>query len=222
MRKVIRDNGLSIVLLTLFVLFWLGQSVAGYREHSAEQLDHGSPPESYSTYLRSAHFWEATAENWESEFLQIFSYVMLTAMLFQRGSAESKDPDKPEPVDRDPRRSQGKPDAPWPVRRGGVALKLYEHSLSLSFFALFLVSIGLHALAGAAVYNEEQAEHGTAETLSFLEYATTSRFWLESFQNWQSEFLAIAAVVILSIFLRQRGSPESKPVDAPHSETGGG
>ena len=160
MRKVIRDNGLSIVLLTLFVLFWLGQSVAGYREHSAEQLDHGSPPQSYSTYLRSAHFWEATAENWESEFLQIFCYVMLTAMLFQRGSAESKDPDKPEPVDRDPRPSQGNPNAPWPVRRGGVALKIYEHSLSLSFFALFLVSISLHALAGAAVYNEEQAEHG--------------------------------------------------------------
>ena len=92
MRKVIRDNGLSIVLLTLFVLFWLGQSVAGYREHSAEQLDHGSPPQSYSTYLRSAHFWEATAENWESEFLQIFCYVMLTAMLFQRARPNPRIP----------------------------------------------------------------------------------------------------------------------------------
>ena len=103
-----------------------------------------------------------------------------------------------------------------------MALKIYEHSLSLSFFALFLVSISLHALAGAAVYNEEQAEHGAGQALSVLQYAETSRFWFESFQNWQSEFLAIASVVVLSIFLRQRGSPESKPVDAPHSETGGG
>jgi hypothetical protein len=222
MRRKLRDNGLSIVLVSLFFLFWFGQSVAGHREHSADQIEHGQQAVSYPAYLRSSHFWEATAENWESEFLQIFCYVIFTAMLFQRGSAESKDPDKPEPVDRDPRKSRANADAPWPVRRGGAVLRLYEHSLSLVFLLFFVVSISLHALAGAAVNNEEQAAHGGGQVVTAMQYASTSRFWYESFQNWQSEFLSIAAVVLLSIFLRQRGSPESKPVDAPNRETGGG
>jgi hypothetical protein len=221
MHRVLRDNGLSIVLVGLFLAFWAGQSIVGHREHSADQREHGQAPLPYVNYIRSAHFWEATTENWESEFLQMFAYVMLTAMLFQRGSAESKDPDKKdEAVDRDPRKARNKPDAPWPVHRGGVALKLYEHSLSLSFLLIFVVSIVLHAAAGAAVYNEEQSAHGSADLVSIVQYAMTSRFWFESLQNWQSEFLAIAAMVVFSIFLRQRGSPESKPVDAPHRETG--
>jgi hypothetical protein len=107
------------------------------------------------------------------------------------------------------------------VRRGGFILTLYEHSLSIAFFLLFLASITLHALSGAGDYNQEQAEHGQPP-VSALAYAGTSRFWFESFQNWQSEFLSIALVVLLSIFLRQRGSPESKPVDSPHHETGAG
>jgi hypothetical protein len=219
MRRVLRENGLSLVLLSLFLLFWVGQSVAGHREHNSDQREHMQPEISYSSYLKSAHFWEATAENWESEFFQMFGYVILTAMLFQKGSSESKKPDEPEPVDRDPRRHKRK-DSPWPVRKGGLILKLYENSLSLAFLLFFLISIAMHAVAGAAEYNDEQAAHGQPEHLSFLQYAGTSRFWFESFQNWQSEFLAIAAMVILSIFLRQRGSPESKPVDAPHHETG--
>jgi hypothetical protein len=222
MRRLLRENGLSIVLVSLFSLFWVGQSVAGHREYNAEQREHRQPESAYFSYLRSPHFWEATTENWESEFLQIFSYVFLTAFLFQKGSAESKKLDEPEPVDRDPRASRNKPNAPWPVRRGGLLLRLYEYSLSLAFLLCFVVSILLHALAGAAVYSEEQAAHGLSERASLLQYATTSRFWFESFQNWQSEFLAIAAVVVLSIFLRQRGSPESKPVDSPHEETGTG
>jgi hypothetical protein len=122
-------------------------------------------------------------------------------------------------VDRDPRQSKRK-NAPGPVRRGGFVLKLYENSLSLAFLLFFLISIAMHAVSGARVYNEEQIEHGHLEQLGTLQYAGTSRFWFESFQNWQSEFLAIAAMVILSIYLRQRGSPESKPVDSPHDETG--
>jgi hypothetical protein len=220
MRRLFRENGLSIVLLSAFVVFWVGQSVAGHREYNEEQRQHGQPVTGYGSYLRSAHFWEATSENWESEFLQIFSYVFLTAFLFQKGSAESKKLDEPEPVDRDPRRHKPKANAPWPVRRGGLVLTLYEHSLSLAFLLLFVVSISLHAASGAGDYNEEQAAHGQAP-VSVLRYAATSRFWFESFQNWQSEFLAIALVVLFSIFLRQRGSPESKPVDSPHSETGG-
>lgn len=220
MRRVFRENGLSIVLVTLFLVFWAGHSMAGHREYNAEQRDHGEPQIAYIAYLGTSHFWESTAENWESEFFQIFFYVFLTAFLFQKGSAESKKLDEPEPVDRDPRERRNKPDAPWPVRRGGLVLKLYEYSLSLAFLLLFLVSIALHAVAGAGDYNQEQAAHGQFTALSPLQYAGTSRFWFESFQNWQSEFLAIAAVVVLSIFLRQRGSPESKPVDSPHHETG--
>jgi Domain of unknown function (DUF6766) len=220
MRRLLRENGLSIVLVSLFVLFWIGQSIAGHREYNSEQRDHQEPEVGYIAYLRSSHFWESTGENWESEFLQIFSYVFLTAFLFQKGSAESKKLDEPQQVDRDPRASRNKRDAPWPVRRGGLVLTLYEHSLSLAFLLLFLVSISLHAASGAMAYNEEQAAHGEAP-VSILQYAGTSRFWFESFQNWQSEFLAIALVVLLSIFLRQRGSPESKPVDSPHKETGG-
>lgn len=220
MRRLVRENGLSIVLVSLFLLFLIGQSVAGHRNHNSEQREHGEPELEYGAYLRSSHFWEVTAENWESEFLQIFSYVFLTAFLFQKGSAESKKMDEPEPVDRDPRAGRARADAPWPVRRGGLVLKLYEYSLSLAFLILFLISITVHAISGAAEYNEEQAAHGAYAEVSVLQYVGTSRFWFESFQNWQSEYLAIAAVVIFSIFLRQRGSPESKPVDSPHSATG--
>lgn len=219
MRRLLRENGLSIVLLSLFLLFWVGQSAVGHREHNSDQREHGQPEVSYGAYLRSSHFWEATAENWESEFFQMYFYVILTAFLYQKGSSESKKPGEPEPVDRDPSRSRRRK-APWPVRRGGLVLRLYQHSLSLAFLLFFLVSISLHAVAGTGVYNEEQTAHGQPEHLSVLQYAGTSRFWFESLQNWQSEFLAIAAMVVLSIFLRERGSPESKPVDSPHSQTG--
>jgi hypothetical protein len=220
MRRILRENGLSIVLVSLFLVFWIGQSVVGNHEYNSEQQEHGQAGLAYASYLRSSHFWEATAENWESEFLQIFVYVLFTAFLYQKGSAESKKLDEQEPVDRDPRRKRNQPNVPGPVRRGGLALKVYEHSLSLAFLLLFLVSTTLHAVSGASEYNEEQATHGEQKKLSVLQYTGTSRFWFESFQNWQSEFLAIASVVVLSIFLRQRGSPESKPVDSPHSETG--
>jgi hypothetical protein len=222
MHRVFRENGLSIVLVTMFLLCLIGQSMAGQRDYNSEQREHGEAEVSYGAYLGTAHFWEALAENWESEFLQIFAYVLLTAFLYQKGSAESKKLDEPELVDRDPGAGRPKPNAPWPVRRKGLVLTLYQHSLSLAFLLLFLVSISLHAAAGVGEYNAEQATHGESTALSGLQYMGTSRFWFESFQNWQSEFLALAAVVILSIFLRQRGSPESKPVDSPHSETGGG
>jgi hypothetical protein len=223
MSRMVRDNGLSIVLTALFLICLGGQSVAGHREYNEDQREHGEAPVGYGAYLGSAHFWEALAENWESEFLQLFGYVILTAALYQRGSAESKDPDKDtEPVDRSGRGRSVKPDAPWPVQRGGLVRKVYEHSLSLAFFLLFAGSISLHAISGAREYNADQAAHGAAEQLSTLQYAGTPRFWFESMQNWQSEFLALLAMVVLSIFLRERGSPESKPVDAPHSDTGGG
>jgi hypothetical protein len=221
LRRVLRDNGLSLVLAALFLVFWVGLAFAGHRDYNDEQRAHGEPEIAYTDYLGTSHFWEATAENWESEFLQMFAYVVLTTFLFQRGSAESKNPDEPEEVDRDPGVSRDRPDAPWPVRRGGLALKLYEHSLSLALLLCFLISLGAHAVAGAAEYSAEQTAHGEA-AISVGQYLGTARFWNESFQNWQSEFLAIALMVVFTIYLRQRGSPESKPVDAPHLETGHG
>jgi hypothetical protein len=147
-------------------------------------------------------------------------FVALSAFLYQRGSAESKDPYKEEESDRKPQEAPPDSDVPWPVRRGGWVLKVYEHSLSLAFLLLFLVSLILHAAGGVREYNEEQAEHGNHNRITTTQYLGTSRFWFESFQNWQSEFLAVSAMVLFSIFLRQRGSPESKPVDAPHWKTG--
>ena len=220
MNKIWRENGLSIVLWGLFLVFLVAQSLAGHRVEVEESREHGEPPPSYGEYLGSGGFVEATFENWESEFLQMAAYVVFTIGLRQKGSAESKKLDGKEKVDADPRRVRDKENAPWPVRRGGLVLTLYEHSLGIAFALLFLLSFVAHALGGAAVYSQEQLLHGGAP-VSTLQYLATSRFWFESFQNWQSEFLAVGAIVVLSIFLRQRGSPESKPVAAPHAETGG-
>jgi hypothetical protein len=219
MKHVWRNNGLSIVLFALFAVFLAGQGVAGWCEHNDERAGHGQPPTPLAAYLASAGFLEATMENWESEFLQMGAYVLLTVFLFQKGSSESKPPDRPDPVDRDPAVSKHKHSAPGPVRRGGWVLKIYEHSLGIAFALLFAVSFSLHALGGLGNYNEERSLHGEAP-VTMTEYLTGARFWFESLQNWQSEFLAIWAMVVLSIWLRERGSPESKPVDAPHSMTG--
>lgn len=214
-----RNNGLSITLFVLFVAFLIGQSFAGWHEQNAMQLLQGGTPQSYGSYLGSGAFLEATMENWESEFLQMFVYVIFTVFLFQKGSSESKSPDKPSAVDRNPRLGTHQAHAPWPVRHGGWILKLYENSLSLAFLLLFLLSFFLHALGGMENLNEERILRGQPP-LQLLQHLTGSRFWFESLQNWQSEFLAIWTMVVLSIYLRQRGSPESKPVDSPHEQTG--
>ena len=221
MKRFLRNNGLSLVLLVLFFFsFMVGQTLTGHQEYNNEQEEHGQQEIGLMEYLGTGHFLEATMENWESEFLQMFFFVILTVFLYQKGSAESKDPEKEEDVDRDPRKIRNKKDAPWPVRKGGPILTLYEHSLSLAFLLLFLGSFILHGVGGARDYNEEQEAHGQPERVSTMEYMATSRFWFESLQNWQSEFLAVGSMVVLTIFLRERGSKESKPVDAAHSETG--
>lgn len=219
MKRFWRENSLSVVLFALFGLFLLGQILTGFREYNSDQQDHNAPTVGYLRYLQTGHFTEAVFENWESEFLQMASYVLLTVWLRQKGSAESKSLSESEPVDKDPKRSRLRPDAPKSVRQGGWRLRLYKSSLSLAFAALFLISISLHAEGGAREYNRELKEHG-ARPISLSEYVRSSRFWFESFQNWQSEYLAVACIVVLSVFLRQKGSPESKPVDAPHGEGG--
>ena len=219
MRQLFRNNGLSIILFALFVFTMVGQTLTGLREHNQTQRDHGQPTEGLGRYLKGGHFWEATAENWESEFLQMAMFVVLTAMLYQKGSAESKDPDEEsDPVDEDPRLRRNDPLAPWPVRRGGpLVLWLYSNSLSIVFAGLFLASFAVHSVKGAEEYNDDQREHGKPAA-TVLQYMGSSRFWFESFQNWQSEFLSLWAMVYFTIYLRQRGSPESKPVAASHLE----
>ena len=145
--------------------------------------------------------------------------MLLTAFLRQKGSPESKKLAGEEAVDRDSRHVDPYPDAPWPVRRGGIILMLYAHSLTLALLLLFGVSFVLHAASGAREYNAEQLAHGGAST-SAMDYMGTATFWFESLENWQSEFLSLGVMIVLAIFLRQRGSPESKPVDHPHWETG--
>ena len=219
MKSFFRNNGLSMVLLGIFLAFWTAQAFVGRAEYNDEREERGLPAVTLVEYLRSSHFWEATGENWESEFLQMAAYVSLTVFLFQKGSSESKDPDEEAPQDEDPRLKQTKPNVPWPVKKGGLVLRLYENSLVLAFAFLFFGALFLHAAGGVRLYNEEEMALGKPP-VTFLEYLWTPRFWFESLQNWQSEFLAIASMVLLSIFLRQRGSPESKPVATPHAETG--
>jgi hypothetical protein len=217
MPRFIRENGLTIAMFALFAGSLVGQLATGYMEKNEDRVEHGAAPESLPSYVASGHFVEAVFENWESEFLQMGAFVVLTAFLRQKGSPESKPLDGEDDNDRAPRRRKG---APWPVQRGGMILRLYENSLGVALLLLFVVSFSLHAIGGAAEFNDDQALHGSAERVTALGYVTTSRFWFESFQNWQSEFMSVGALVVLSIFLRQRGSPESKPVDEAHATTG--
>jgi hypothetical protein len=219
MRRICYENGLSLVLFGLFVLCVVGQSVAGHHHYNAERHAHQQPPVSYRAYLGTGHFLEALGENWESEFLQMAAYVLFTVFLRQKGSPESKPLEGQEAVDKDPRHSPAGPQAPWPVRRGGVWLTVYAHSLTIALFLLFVASFVLHAVGGVQAYNADQLVHGQAPE-SLVGYLRSSTFWFESLQNWQSEFLSLAVMIVLSVFLRQRGSPESKPVHHPYGETG--
>jgi hypothetical protein len=224
-KDLLKNNGLSVVLATLFVIFLVGQVLSGWLHYNEEQNDHDQPQVTLFQYLQTGAFGEAVFENWESEFLQMGLYVILTVFLVQRGSAESKDPDKEQEEEEEEEDEEenkletNRPDAPLPVRKGGVILSLYNHSLSLAFALLFFASFVGHAVCGTRAYNEEALAHGK-EALTLWQYWGTSQFWFESLQNWQSEFLAILAIVVLSIWLREKGSPESKPVSAPHAKTG--
>jgi hypothetical protein len=209
-------NGLSLVFITLFIVTLFAQALTGWHEHNSELAQQQVAAVTLTSYLQSGHFISATFENFESEFLQMALYVILTVHLRQKGSAESKSLGEPEEVDREPKPSN---DAPWPVRKGGFILKLYESSLFITFLVLFFTSWGLH-LYGSWIDHNEQNLLNDKPVETITKYLGQANFWFETFQNWQSEFLSIASIVILTIFLRQKGSPESKPVDAPDSETG--
>ena len=219
MRRFLRDNGLSLTLFGLFAVSIAGQAVFGWRALLRQLQQHAAPPLDFLTYLASGHFVSAVFENWESEFLQMAVYVLLTVFLVQKGSSESKKPDGANNESEAPEKHRYEDDAPWPVHRGGLALKFYSHSLSIALVALFLLSFGLHVAGSTRRMNEEASLHHQP-TQSVIETLADAEFWYESFQNWQSEFLSIGMLIVLGIYLRERGSPESKPVAAPHQATG--
>ena len=219
LQRFVFENGLALAITAFFLMSFVGQVVAGHRTYNHEQVEHRQPEVTVSEYLRTGDFVEATMENWESEFLQMGLFVLLTAFLYQRGSSESKTIEEPDAVDQDPNEARDDSEAPWPVRRGGVWLAVYKRSLGGVLLLLFAVSFFGHAAGGASAYNEEQIQHG-GSTVTLLGYLASSQFWFESFQNWQSEFFSVAVLVLLSIWLRQQGSAQSKPVAAPSHDTG--
>lgn len=208
MRTFWKNWGLTLALAGLFLGAWLGQSLTGWKVYNTDQMEHAERPVTYGTYLTTSHFWEATGENWESEFLQMFTFVVLTIFLRQVGSPESDPPDEPAGAERAPKQR-----APvWPVRRGGAWLKFYENSLSIALILLFLVSFGVHAAAGARNYSAEQEAHGEP-AVTTIQYLGSAQMWQESFQNWQSEWMSTAVLIVLTVYLRQKGSSQSKPVE---------
>lgn len=217
-RKFFFENSLSIVLLTLFFVFLAGLSITGWIEQNNELVIHGQPAQNYLEYVGSGEFGEAVFENWESEFLQMWALVMLTIVLRQKGSADSKKLRGKTKVDTSSRYSIIHASSAQ-TRRKAIAEFFRAHSLGLALLILFIVSFVLHALTGVTAYNQEAVAHGQPQ-FSLLQYVGSTRFWFESFQNWQSEFLAVGILLLLSIFLIERGSPESKPVGEGHAKTG--
>ncbi len=213
----LKRNALSLVFLLLMIISLTGQIYTGWMDHNDFLANYDQPAISITSYLASGHFLQATFENWESEFFQMALLVILTIFLKQEGSSESRPMEDPS---RD-KTDECKPlkDSPWAVRKGGFALHVYKHSLSISLILLFILSFVLHWIGSYIDYNEQQALENKPLTTCFR-YLGHSKFWFESFQNWQSEFLSVFAIVFLSIYFRQAGSSQSKKVNAPHIETG--
>jgi hypothetical protein len=218
--KWIREQSLSLFFLVLFLAAVAGQSIAGQRVYNAEQLAHDGDPVSYVRYLVSSHFGEALIENWQSEWLQFMVFAVATVWLLQKGSNESKELDQAGLESDQRQRVKGHADdrSPLWAKVGGLRTRIYENSFVIVISAIFLLSWFVQSLTGWNEYNDEQREHGEA-AVSWLTYLDRADFWEKTLQNWQSEFLAVGTMAVLTIYLRQRGSPESKPVGAPHDET---
>jgi len=217
MRQLIRDNSLSLFFLLLFLLALIGQSIAGYIDNNEQLVLHGLPVIPYGEFVTTSAFLVDVAENWQSEFLQFSLFIFATIWLIQRGSPESKRPGDQGPgSDSDQLVGEhARPDSPRWARASGWRQQLYSNSLLVVMTTIFLLSWLAQSLAGTVVANDELAQHG-APPLSWLQYVASAEFWNRTLQNWQSEFLAVGAMVVFAIYLRQRGSSESKPVGAPH------
>ena len=220
MRRFVRDNGLSLFFLVLFLGALIGQSFVGLANNNEQLVRHGDAAISYGQFVTSSAFLVDVAENWQSEFLQFFLFIFATIWLVQKGSPESKNPGDEGPgSDADQHvGSEALPDSPRWARAGGWRQAVYSNSLLMVMGTIFLLSWFAQSVGGVTVANEENAQHGMP-TQTWLDYVVSPEFWNRTLQNWQSEFLAVGAMVAFAIYLRQRGSSESKPVGTPHHTT---
>ena len=219
-RRFLKENSLGLVFGLLFLAVLVGQAFAGRADYNNQQLTAGLEPVSLSRYVTSASFAVDVVENWQSEYLQFFLFIMLTVWLVQKGSPESKAVDEVG-TESDEEQQVGRyagDDSPAWARAKGLRLALYANSLGLVMGVIFLLSWVAQSVAGVAAYNEEQLRD-LEDPVSWARYLTEPDFWNRTLQNWQSELLAVASMAVLSIYLRQRGSPESKPVGAEHVAT---
>ena len=221
MRTFVRDNSLSLFFGLLFVLSLAGQSVAGWQQFNALQHAQHLDPIGWTAYIASADFAVDVSENWQSEFLQFWVYLMATVWLLQQGSPESKELDK---VGRESDEDQkvgphAEADSPAWAAAGGWRTRVYSSSLAIVMGVIFLGSWLVQSVAGWAAFNEERLQQ-LQDPISWGSYLLNPDFWARTLQNWQSEFLAVGTMAVLAIYLRQRGSPQSKPVGEPHSSTG--
>jgi hypothetical protein len=220
-KRFFKENSLTLFFGIILLLALIGQSIAGMAQFNDDQVAQGQEAVSYLQYVTSSDFAVDVAENWQSEFLQFFLYIVATVWLLQRGSSESKELDQ---VGRESNEDQqvgehAGPDAPRWARFSGLRLAIYSNSLALVMGIIFVLSWLAQSIAGRAAYNAKQLSD-LEDPVSWGVYVASPDFWSRTLQNWQSEFLAVAAMAALSIYLRQRGSPESKPVGAPHTKTG--
>jgi len=221
MRAWIRENSLSLFFLILFLATLVGHSIAGHLEYNEELRTHGDPTISWGRYVVSSLFGAAVMENWQSEFLQFSFFIAATIWLVQRGSAESKKVDEAG-LQHDRQQQVGGHAAersPAWARVKDWRYKLYSNSLLIVMTALFFGSWFTQSVTNWTTFNEEQLDHNE-QTVTWLSYIGSADFWEKTLQNWQSEFLAVGTMAVFTIYLRQRGSSESKPVGAPHDETG--
>ena len=218
--KTLRNHSLSLVFLTLFLTSLIGQAIAGHADYNNQQIAHMSETISFWRYVTSSDFGQAVMENWQSEYLQFTTFILLTVWLVQKGSPESKELDK---VGRESEEEQkigehAADRSPKWARVRGLRLWLYSNSLVFVMATIWVGTWFAQSVTGWTAYNAEQIDH-QEQTLSWLGYLGSADFWQTTLQNWQSEFLAVGSMAVLAIYLRQRGSPESKPVGSPHDTT---
>ena len=226
MRRL-RENGLSLFFLAILLAALVGQAIAGHADYNNDEIEHAQlldeQPQTLSIgrYVVSSSFGQAVMENWQSEYLQFFLFILTTVWLLQKGSPESKELDKAgtESEEEQLIGEHASPDSPTWARVGGIRRWLFSNSLLIVMGLIFLASWFAQSVTGWSAYNADQIEH-EQEPLSWVQYAGSADFWQATLQNWQSEFLAVGSMAVLAIYLRQRGSPESKPVGAAHSTTG--
>jgi hypothetical protein len=215
-KRFVKENSLSLFFLAIFLLALGGQAVAGHNLYNEEALAHGGDPISLWRYLSSSSFGQAVMENWQSEYLQFALFALATVWLLQRGSPESKELDKAG-IESDEDQMVGRharEDSPLWARAGDLRTAIYSNSLIIVMALVFFGSWFAQSVTGMTDYNQEQHDHGDPR-LSWWSYVGSSQFWEATLQNWQSEFLAVGSFAIIAVYLRQRGSPESKPVGAP-------